>query len=219
MSLAIATVTLTGIMTMSSQALTLVWSTRQSSAATLCLQERVEQLRIATWKQISDSTYLTGAFLNTVPNSAAPLAGLVETITVSAYPGTTGATPIVVERSGTTTRVVSDNASIASESLARIDLQVAWNGDGGRRRTRESVAVVAKTGISRLNLAMAGGGTMDGQIAPDSTPSADPTPGGTPDPSATPAPEPTPNGSGNENGSGTGNANGRGNVGGKSGKK
>lgn len=161
-SLAVGLVTLTGIMTMNSQALKMVQSNRQSSAATLCLQERVEQLRLGNWSQMTASSFLRDKFLNVPVSSSAPLSGLVERVTISAYPGTTGTTPIVVERANGVARIISDNPSLAGQTLARVDLRVSWQGDVNRNRVRESVAVIAKTGVTQINLAMVGGGTVNG---------------------------------------------------------
>ncbi len=196
-SLMIALVTLTGIMTMNSQALKMVQSNRQSGAASLCLQERVEQLRLATWSQVTSSSFLRDGFLQIPVSSSAPLHGLIERVTVTEYPGTTGATPLVVEREDGVTRVISDNATLSSQTLARVDLRVTWEGDQNRIRVRESVAVIAKTGVSQLNLAMVGGGTLDG-VPPaadaEATPEPDASPTPTPieDPGASPTPTPTP---------------------------
>lgn len=217
-SVAVAAITLTGIMMLNSQALKMVWASRQTNAATLCLQERIEQLRIANWRQITDSNYLQTNFFATVPMSAAPLDQMKETISVTAYPDPTVAGAICVERSSAGVQVVSTDSTLAELPLARVDLEVAWIGDRGRNRIRESSTIISKGGISKLNLAMTGGGATTGP-SPTPAASATPNPSATPTPSGSATPTPTPSATPTPTPANNGNGNGRGNVGGQSGKK
>src|SRR4051812_22385481 len=74
------------VMQLNGQQLKMVKSARQSNAATLSLGERIEQLRIANWRQITDATYLRDTYFATQPRSMAPLDQTVEKITISGYP-------------------------------------------------------------------------------------------------------------------------------------
>src|SRR5437867_1291604 len=79
---AVSLIGLGSLMTLNSHQFRVLQSSHETNAGTLCLQERVEALRIATWRQLTDPTYLT-TLLASRPKSAEPLGGLEEQITVS----------------------------------------------------------------------------------------------------------------------------------------
>lgn len=189
-ALAISMVSLCSVMVANSHSLKLVKSTRDSSAATLCLQERVEQLRIANWQQITRAEYLQNSYFATVPRSIAPLEGsYTETITVSAYPDRTAASPLVVQKSNRKAAVVVFNgAGLAEQRLARIDVDISWKGKEGRQRLRQMSTIINNGGISRMNLpAMgpAGGGAQSSTTTSTTAPSTTTTTGTQSTPAAT----------------------------------
>ena len=193
-----------------------VKSARQSNAASLCLQERVEQLRLADWRKLTNSSYLQDTLLATATKSAAPLDQISEKVTVAAFPDDTVATKLIVQRNSAGQRsTVSSGTGLDTQRMAKIDLQVNWSGADGRTRTRATTTLIANGGISRMNLpafgAAAGAPTSSTPAAatPTPTPSGGSNPGATPTPTPaiTPTPTPTP----------TPKKNSRGNVGGKSG--
>src|SRR5215210_7467365 len=59
-----------------------VQSARQSNAATLALQERVEQMRLADWRKITDPVYLKDTLYATAPRSSEPLTRFTEEVQV-----------------------------------------------------------------------------------------------------------------------------------------
>jgi len=192
--------------------LRLVKSSRQSNAATLALQERVEQMRLANWRKITDPEYLKDTLLASAPSSAAPLHQMTERITISAFPDPSAAQRLVVERRSSGERVtLVSGEGLSTQRLAQLEFQLGWLGADQRPRLRATTTVVSNGGVSRMNLpgfGPAGGAPTSGTSATPAT-AVTPAPSGTPAPSATPAPTPDP----------SGNGNGRGNVGGKSGKK
>ena len=195
-----------------------VKSARQSNAATLCLQERAEQLRLADWRKITSSTYLRDTLLANSTKSAEPLSEISETITVSAFPDETAAQSLVVRRNTNGTRVVLlSGDGIAAQRLAKVDLQVSWAGSDGRIRTRATTTLMANGGISRMNLPAFGAAAgAPPSTSPTSTPTSTPVDSGsssTPSPTTTPTPTPTPTAT-----PASGKHLGRGNVAGKSGK-
>ena len=192
--------------------LRLVKSSRQSNAATLALQERVEQMRLANWRKITDADYLKDTLLASAPASAAPLNQTTEKITISAYPDPAVAQRLVVERRPNGERVtLVSGAGLTTQRLAQVEFQLGWIGADQRPRLRATTTMVSNGGISRMNLPGFGpsGGAPTSSTSATPAPTATPAPSATPSPSATPAPTPEP-----EN-----NGNGRGNVGGKPGKK
>lgn len=210
---AVALLGMAGAMSLNQGHLRLVKSARQSNAATLCLQERVEQMRLADWRKITDAGYLKDTLLAAPARSAAPLDQLWETITITAYPDPAAAKKLIIERRVNGERVTMlSGDGLSSERLAEVEFQIGWLGPDRRPRIRASTTMISNGGISRMNLP--GMGSVGGAPPASSTPapSATPPPSATPAPSATPSPTPTPD-------PGNGNGNGRGNVGGKSGKK
>jgi hypothetical protein len=177
-----------------------VKSARQSNAATLCLQERAEQLRLADWRKITDPVYLRDTLLANSTKSAGPLSAISEKIIVTAFPDEEAAQQLVVVRNTNGSRVVLlSGDGLAAQRLAKIDLQVSWQGTDGRTRTRATTTLMTNGGISRMNLP--GFGAAAGAPPPESTPAptvtpaptATPNPSSTPDPSSPPAtPTPTP---------------------------
>jgi type II secretory pathway pseudopilin PulG len=189
--------------------LRLVKSARQSNAATLCLQERVEQMRLADWRKLTDADYLKNTVLATRARSGAPLDQAWETITITAYPDPAAAQQLIVERRSGGERVTRVNGEgLSSQPLAEVEFQVGWLGPDQRPRVRASTTMISNGGISRMNLP--GMGSAGGAPPTSSTPAPAASPSATPAPAATPSPTPTP---------APGKSNGRGNVGGVSGKK
>ena len=206
---AISLLGMAGAMLLNTAHLRVVKSARQSNAATLCLQERVEQMRLGDWRKITDAEYLRNTLLANAPRSAAPLDRIAERVTIAAYPDPAAAQQLIVERRTNGERVtLISGAGLATQRLAQVEFQVTWRGSDARLRQRATVTLISNGGISRMNLP--GFGNAGGVPAPSSTPA--PSGGGTatPAPSATPTPTPAPP---------PGNGNGRGNVGGKPGKK
>jgi len=192
--------------------LRLVKSARQSNAATLCLQERVEQMRLGDWRKITDAGYLSNTLLAAPPRSAAPLDSISERVTITAYPDASAAQQLIVERETDGQReTLLSGTGLESQRLAQVEFRVSWSGSDGRRRLRATTTMISNGGISRMNLP--GFGTAGGAPpSPSSTPVASGTGSTTSSPTATPTPTPTPIPASN-------NGNGRGNVAGKSGKK
>lgn len=207
-ALGVAMVGMAGVMLLNSAHLRFVKSARQSNAATLALQERVEQMRLANWRKMTSSAYLKDTLLAATPKSVAPLDQLSERITITAYPDPTVCQKLVVERLPNANPVILVSGDgLATQRLAKVELEVNWSGSDKRSRTRATNTIISNGGVSRMNLpgfGASGGGSV----------STDPGSGTT---------TPTTPGTGSDTTPGTtlggGNGGGRGNVGGKSGKK
>jgi Tfp pilus assembly protein PilV len=207
-ALCIGSLAVGGGMALNQQQLRLVKSSRESNGASQALEERVEQLRIATWRQITDVEYLKSAYFGTKPKSATALGELNERISVTAFPDAQACTGILIEKEPSgQIRTLLSGSGLSEQRLAKVTVTTVWRGKDSRTRTRELATVISNGGISRMNLpGMGTGGDSTTTTTPTPTPpSSTPAPGATPDPG--PTPEPT-----------NGNGNGRGNVGGKSGK-
>jgi len=95
-----------------------------------------EQIRTATWQQITDPTYLSGTLLAN-STTTGHLPNVVQQIDVNPYPvpGTYGSPPlggetVEVKRSGngSVSTVYSGNGKLASETAVQIDITISWNG-------------------------------------------------------------------------------------------
>ena len=127
-----------------SQGIYLLNSGREAIVASVCLRDRVEQLRNCTWTQLTDSTYLRTSVFNSAPVGASNLGTLTETITINSYPIAVNP-PISVVRSNGAASVVTTNAAIASGTLVRIDDTLSWTaGPGGRSRRQATSTLMAK---------------------------------------------------------------------------
>lgn len=214
-AIGIGALAVAGGMVVNQEQLRMVKSTQQTSGASHLLEERVEQLRIANWKQITDAAYLTNTYFKVASKSAKPLGSFVEHITITAFPNADVCTPLELERTEDgTTRVTTGGAGLSEQKLAKVSVGVSWVGSGGRTRVRELATIISNAGISRMNLPAMGAGiagtaeTATTVPTDTTTTTTTPTTGGT----TTTTPTDTNNGNGN------GNGNGRGNVAGKPGK-
>lgn len=211
-----------GGMSLTQQELALVKSARESNGASLALEERVEQLRLANWRQITDSAYIQQQYFAVKPKSAPALGGFSESITIAAFPDSAACTALKMERSASgEIRMLSNGAGLSGQRLAKINVKTTWLGKGNRNRTREFATIISNAGITRMSLPAMGAGSV-GTAATSSTTTTTSTdtatttetPTGTdPDTTATGTTSTT-----TGNGNGNGNGNGHGNVGGKSGK-
>jgi Tfp pilus assembly protein PilV len=202
-----------------------VKSARQSNAATLCLQERAEQLRLADWRKLTNPVYLRDTFYATSTKSSAPLSKISEKISISAYPDGTVAQDLIVQRQASGVNVVLRSGDgLPTQRMAKVELEVDWVGADGRNRVRATTTLMANGGISRMNLpgfgAAAGAPGSSTFWTPTPAPSTSPTPIPTGPPTPTPitSPTPTPPTPTPTPTPASSKKPGRGNVGGKSGQ-
>jgi hypothetical protein len=213
-AMAIGVIAISGAAALNSQQLRIVADTRQASAASHALQERLEQVRSVNWKQVIDATYLTGTFLAAPPKSVAPLADYQENITITGWPAGGGTVLRITKEPKLAAQVVAQSGDLANERLLKIVVQLKWEGTAGIVHTRELATILSNGGISRVNLpAMGpiGGGAWDAatDVSPISTGGGgdDTTTSGTTDGTANSG-----NSGGNSSGEGDGSLKGNGNT-------
>lgn len=136
-----------GLSEMSGRLMGLLAAQKELVVATQAILERSEQIRGVTYAQATDTAFLQSSVFNSSPANAAMLANPVETLTVSAFPPD-GSTPSRLTRQGATTTINSNNPNLTTGATVRLDLQISWQGRGGRTRTRQVSMLVAKGGIS-----------------------------------------------------------------------
>src|SRR5207302_6188487 len=115
------------VMMMNANLLGIIKTAKESCSANQALQERVEQMRIANWAQITDANYIAANLLNTATGSSVGLPRLIETITVSS-PASASITPAKVTREGSNVRINSANPNLLTERMVRVDLKLTWQG-------------------------------------------------------------------------------------------
>src|SRR4051812_23604383 len=138
-----------GVFQMNARNIQLLKTGKESFAATVVLEERLEQVRCGKWTDITSAAYLQTILANP-PSSGAQLSNLSEQITVSAYPAAAppAAANSVTRSSAGAGAVVPSNAALPKEDLVRVDLRVTWSGTPGQRtRVREISTLIADRGL------------------------------------------------------------------------
>ena len=124
-----------GIYDMNWRGLFILKSSIDVASASELTTNVAEQIRTATWQQITDPAYLSGTIL---ANSTATghLPNVVQQIDVNPYPAPSGygspplgAETVEVKRNGngSVSTVYAGNGKLASESSVQIDITVSWN--------------------------------------------------------------------------------------------
>jgi len=132
---------------------------KETTAASMMLQERMETFRSFSYSNVADPTYVNTNLVQKPTTSEAPLGNLTEQITVSGYLTPTGdagypsdgSIPNQWTRNSTypTGHQISSNASLAtSYNLLKVDVLLTWTGTNGRIRTSELAAIFGKGNIA-----------------------------------------------------------------------
>ena len=138
---------LAGTYTINNQCMSVLRMAKDEATASQILQQRIEHLRIANWQRISSPTWIGTNILNAPVDGATYLPKLVETVTITPYPG--GGATNTFSRSGSTVTTGLNSSLQAQNSLA-IRWTVTWNGiPNGKPHLREVVTVLGKGGIAK----------------------------------------------------------------------
>lgn len=122
---------------------------KETTAAIMALQQRMESLRACSFTQIATADYLANNIFNTPTGSEGPLGSLSEQAAVGVY-GNTTVIPIVLLRNtqnSNTVQALSTNSNLTNYNLLQVDLVVQWISANGRTRTRQLSAVFGKGNI------------------------------------------------------------------------
>ncbi|PYJ11371.1 MAG: hypothetical protein DMF06_02865 [Verrucomicrobia bacterium] len=142
------------------QLLTTLRAQKETTAATMMLQERIESFRATAWSNIADKDYVKNNIVRNSTTSEATLGSLTETITVSGYVTTAGAAGYPTDGSNVNQWVRDDghptghttdhNDNLATNyNLLKVDILLTWNGPNGRTRTRELAQIFGKGNIGQ----------------------------------------------------------------------
>lgn len=138
-----------GLFTMNSFGFKTVRAGKETVAASLVVQERIDQLRKGTWINVTDPAYVQ-TLLGAAPGAGDPLPGRTERITINAYPAVSPTpTPIQVTRAANgTVTINSSNNTLRQQPMVRADVTTTWTASRtGRTRTRTIATVIAQGGI------------------------------------------------------------------------
>lgn len=135
---------------------------KETNAATMMLQERMEQFRTTAYSNIADYNYVKNNIVQNATVSEAPLGGLSETITVSGYLPTSGGNGYPLDGSTANQWVrssqypsgnqislysASTTALGANYNLIQVDILISWTSANGRTRTRDLTSVFGKGNV------------------------------------------------------------------------
>lgn len=140
-----------GLFEMNALNLRTIRAGKETVAASLVLQERLDQVRNTTWANVSLAAHLQ-TILNAPAASASALPQLSEQITVSAYPATAPMPPsaVVTRAANGATAVVSSNPDLSELPTVRADVTITWRSSPrAKTRTRTLSTIIAEGGILR----------------------------------------------------------------------
>ena len=122
---------------------------KESTAATMVLQQRMESLRACSFTQVATKDYLETNIFNAATGSEGPLSNLNEQVSVGVYGDTTVA-PVMLLRNAqhqSSPQELSTNDNLTNYNLLQVDLVLQWTSENGRTRTRQLSAVFGKGNI------------------------------------------------------------------------
>lgn len=128
---------------------------KETTAATMMLQERMEAFRGFSYTNLSDPTYVSTNVAQVATTSEVPLSNLSEIITVSGYMDTSGniangSSKNAWTRDSThpTGNQTNTYATLATDfNLIQVNIQLTWTSKDGRSRTRSLSTIVGKGNI------------------------------------------------------------------------
>ena len=122
---------------------------KETAGASKILQQRMEQLRAASWTDLTDADAAKAIFV-AGSDARESCNQNSETVTIAPWPtgGTANVTKITRSTNGSTT-VVTENPDLVDQPAVLVTVSVTWKGAGDRTRTRETCTVMANGGLGR----------------------------------------------------------------------
>ncbi len=115
-------------------------SQKETTAATMVLQQRMETFRATAFSNIGTASYVQANIVANPTGSEVPLGNLIETVTVGLYPPDGSATNTIVRNSSNPSgNITSTNSNLATmkSGLLRVDILLSWTSANGRTRARQ----------------------------------------------------------------------------------
>lgn len=141
---------LTSLFALNSTVMRMLRSAGETAAASQEAQARVEQVRLATWPQITSSAWVRDTLLTKMTTDAVTsndLPGMSERIEGWRSGATAPAYAVTRNANGTVTATA--DADLSAENVVFIHVVISWTGWGGRTRSRELVTATTCWGISK----------------------------------------------------------------------
>jgi len=113
---------------------------KETTAATMVLQQRMETFRSTSFSNIGTASYVQSNIVANPTGSEAPLGNLTETVTVGVYPADGSTNNIIVRDSAHPSGAITStnsNLSTMTSGLVRVDILLTWTGANARVRTRQ----------------------------------------------------------------------------------
>lgn len=127
---------------------------KETAAASMMLQERMESFRTAAYSDIANGSYVSTNIVAKPTVSEAPLGNLSETITVGGNLLTSGGTPssnvnqwVRNAQYPTGNSTDTNNSLVANYDLLQVDILITWTSANGRSRTRDLTAIFGRGNI------------------------------------------------------------------------
>jgi hypothetical protein len=151
---AIVALFLGSLFVLNSTGIGIVKAHRETAAANLCLQDRLEQARAANWSEITDPTWIKNQIFQAAPPASSLLRNLEEQITISAYPPPVPAVAVTAVRRRPDGQVdilsQMPAATLGPLQTVRLDFRNTWvSAQNSRTRIRETSTVLALGGIGK----------------------------------------------------------------------
>jgi hypothetical protein len=138
------------LITVSSNVLNLLRTSKDNISASQDLQHRCEQLKLLPWGHITDAQTIALEAFSAESASTAGLSTPIETVVVSPYPAKAGYIPAKVVREGGVAKVITSNAALESEPIIRVDLTLTWKGfPKMRNRVRSTSILISQPGPTK----------------------------------------------------------------------
>jgi hypothetical protein len=140
---------LAGAFTSNAHGLSMIRSAKETNGASKILQQRMEQLRSASWTEVTDAATVQGIYA-TAADASESCNQMAELVTIAPWPVVGGASTIQIARSsGGTATIVTDNDALVDGPAVLVTTRVSWTGAGKRSRARETCTVIANGGLGR----------------------------------------------------------------------
>jgi Tfp pilus assembly protein PilE len=137
-------------------------SQKETTAATMMLQERMEKIRSFSYSDLANRGYVKTNIVQVPTTSEAALSNLSETITVGGQTLASVPNPLpspspfdnrnqwVRNSANPTGQELSQDDNLATQfDLLRVDIQLTWTSANGRTRSRELAAFFGKGNIGQ----------------------------------------------------------------------
>jgi Tfp pilus assembly protein PilE len=146
---ALSALFLGSLFAMNSSSMVMIRMARETAAASQVLQQRIEELRIANWHQVTDATWVRDNLLNQDARGSSQLRNLTETVMLIPYGSSTPGNTKITRSHGLTT-IENRNDALLGENSLKVVWSLTYSGVPSQNTmTRQTVAILAKGGVAK----------------------------------------------------------------------